>query len=246
MEHLQAALKKLAHTPTFSWEVLLIDFGKHECEEMQKMAGVRYSHNPLAGFCRNFNSGKALAFFTNCQYYFFLNDDTAIHEDFVVEGVKFMERHPNAGFVGGTSQLGGWNESLDRLRIPIPQPGAIEITNFSYLQWEFSAGMYRMSALEEIGKMDEDVDASGLGVLADNDILLRTIKKGWKCYRSSNITFWHSKGQTQKDYRTPSMGMDDPIRMAALKYLKHKWGVDFTQPFDINDTFDTPWNLKEK
>jgi hypothetical protein len=210
-----------------------------------KVSGMMYLRHPGAGFCKNFNISRDMAIQGNYDYLLCLNDDSVIHEDFIKNGIEILEKFGDIGFAGGMCQKGIWKEDLSRLRIPAPISLVTDLIDIRRLHWEFSACMIPRLVLEEVGEMDE-LFSPKIGLVSDNDYLLRIRNLGMRTVRNGSMTFWHSRGRSQSKIRDPFLKKDRHKERAA-RYMKLKWGVDISDlngPKIVSPIFSEPFNGK--
>lgn len=222
--------------------LVIIDFSE-EPGKVEEFVGDRglVIHNPT-GFCQNFNFCREMVLAGGYDLYFCLNDDIRLHEDFFVNAIKrFIEMSSHVGFIGGTSQKGGWLEDPEDCNIPEPVDKYIYLNDIRRLHWEFSACLISNKALKLTGEMDY-MFSPKLGLCADNDYLHRMSCEGIDAIRDHNVTFWHRKASTQSEFRCP-WGRD-PHRIRAVRYMKIKWGVDIDSD-SIHPGHSYPFNNKE-
>lgn len=108
LRHWQKAHKKLEKFPDFRSDLMVIDFSKQPSEaveEATKEHKGRYHFKKQAGFASNVNSTFGYVIFNGYDLICLLNDDTAVHQDFLVNGIEFLQTNPKAGFVGGMKVL---------------------------------------------------------------------------------------------------------------------------------------------
>ncbi len=235
-------------------DLYVINFSIEEIEKfnlakVNRMAyyhspNTMYVYRPNSGFCDNFNLAREMTIKGNYDYLVYMNDDAAIHEDFILNGINFLKENKDVGFAGGLSQKGGWLEDLKKLKILSPKNLIVELVNIRRLHWEFSACIIPVETLEKTGEMDS-MFSPKLGLLSDNDYLLRIRRLGLRTVRNHNMTFWHGKGWSQYELRNP-IG-HDPHRERAVKFFKLKWGnelSDINGPVITRTVFDKPFNGK--
>jgi cellulose synthase/poly-beta-1,6-N-acetylglucosamine synthase-like glycosyltransferase len=228
-------------------DLLVIDFSQerdlfeYPADLTQKYGG-RYRARPNAGFGNNFNVMRENAILGGYDYVCLLNDDTAIHKDFLKNGIEFLEKNPEVGFVGGEEKASGWLTPIDKMEIPEPSSNNIyEIKDFRRLWWEFSAFIMRVEVLKRVGKFEEEFGVTGY--IGDNEYLLRVKQIGWQVYHNSMMPFAHGRGITQHKYRIPTKNGPDPIRDKAIDLMKRKWGVDLNSDGSVLALkYETPYN----
>ncbi len=227
-----------------SFKIVICDFGRGEIIKDwvdKNCNGIfTYLRNPDGSMPTNVNIGFEMCRSLNCDLFFYLNDDAFIDWRFFQNALDFIFDHDRrVGFVGGTSQVGGWNESLENIEIPKPVDRTWLITDIRRLHWEFCAFGMPVNIIGKVGNMD--ILFNRLGLCSDNDYLLRIRNLGFNTYRYGGMTFWHSKAVTQSRYRDP-FDPKDPWRKRAVEYFKLKWGVDIDKNVTERDCFDKPFN----
>jgi hypothetical protein len=195
------------------------------------------------GFTDNFNVARNSALVYDYGYLCFFNDDVILHEKFLDNAVFYLENNPDVGFLGGSSQQGGWNEKPNPQAIPEPMFDFEDLNDLSRLNWEFSACVIRADALRDTGPMDRMFSLK-IGLCADNDYLYRMRKMGWRTVRSAWSTFYHMKAMTQSKFRNP-LDPNDPHRLRSIQWMSLKWGVDIRMGMISVAAFSTPFNGEE-
>lgn len=245
---------------SISFELYVRDFGKEPGLIqflMKKYKGreILYVRSPGAGLVKNLNAGRSAflerikgvrglkrASERNRSFMVYLNDDAAIHKDFLVSAYRAISG--GFGFVGGVPQPDGWCAPVEALCIPEPIPQIEKITDIKRLWWESSACVISVDLLERVGEWDPvfDMITKGTGYISDNDYMIRTLKLGFYPIRNFRMPFWHGKGVTQCHYRLP--GPMDKIRSRAVNYMKLKWGVnlDTDEDVEIENCYSKPFD----
>ena len=153
------------------------------------------------------------------QYVLLLNPDTVVEENTLLDGVRFMEQHPEAGGLG-VKMLDGKGRFLPESKRGLPTPwvafykmsGLASLFkknrrlgryHLSYLdpdqthEIEVLAGafmMMRRSALDRVGLLDEDFFMYG----EDIDLSYRLLQAGFKNYYFPGVRIIHYKGESTK------------------------------------------------
>lgn len=223
--------------------LLVFDFSDPQIDLMTLPSWATRLCLPNYGFCDNFNIGRNVTLVDGCDYFFFFNDDIILHEKFLDNTIFYLENNPDVGFLGGSSQQGGWKEPFNPQAIPEPIFDFEDIVSLSRLNWEFSAGCFRKEALREVGEMDP-MFSPRLGLISDNDYLYRLRRLGWRTVRSSWSTFFHGKACTQSKFRDP-LDPHDPHRLRGIQWMNLKWGVDIRMGGVAALAFTEPFNGKE-
>lgn len=200
-------------------------------------------HKPGQGYVQNFNMISAMAKIGGYDFYLPLNDDIVLHHDFLKNILKIKEMR-YVGFMGGVSQKAGWLET--QVNIPNPIDKREQITNLSFLKWEFSACCLSVDVIKKVGDMDF-LFSPQIGLWSDNDFLIRIHKLGYRILRDYNCTFWHGKAHSQIEYRSPIAIMNgtDPHLKRAAFLAKLKWNIDISQPSINRFIYDKPYNGKK-
>lgn len=234
----------------YFFSVYVIDFSDTEDKALDYITEYRKRENHLPvtlvwrknqGFCQNFNMMSTVAKVGSFNYYICLNDDIRLHDTFLKNIIDRFYATKNVGFIGGTSQKGGWLENPENMLIPKPFDKLVELNSLTRLHWEYSACGFPVDVLKLVGEMD-CLFSPKLGLVSDNDYLYRIRLHGLKTYRDHNVTFWHSKARSQSLLRDP--WGSDPEMQRAKYYMKLKWnyGMDdnkekiFERPFNGKDT----------
>lgn len=242
-EHYEKSKEKTLRRSGLVIDLQIIDFSQFDIGKFgDEIAGAMYVRRPGKGFCHNFNLARNTAIQGKYDFLIYMNDDVAIHEDFIKNSLSFLEQNKGVGFSGGTSQLGGWKEDLQFLEIPEPKEEYTPLDDIRRLHWEFSSCMIPVPVLDKIGEMD-NLYSPLLGLCCDNDYLLRIRLLNYSTVRNGMATFWHSKARTQSEFRNPLS--KDVHRERAVRYLKLKWGNDIRElngPKVIHPVFKTPFN----
>ena len=177
------------------------------------------------GFCSNINYGIGIAALVGADYYLYLNDDVILPKHFVDTAIDILG-DLDTGFVSGVQQVCENDkigiEEFKKLEMPKSIPAMVEIDDLQGKWGDFSAWMMRLQTIMDVGSMDCYFDP--VGIIADNDYLLRIRKRGYKAYRNYAMSYLHAKGVTQREYR-PGWPQDDVLKRARLYYAQ-KWGVD--------------------
>lgn|GEM_PF-5623458 len=238
LEHWQISCKNLEKFPENYIDLLVIDFGKQQSEEIEgltKEYGGRYHFKRESGFGSNVNSTFNYAVFNGHEFVCLLNDDVFIGRAFLSSGVEFLLGDKRVGFVGGKEGAAkGWLTPIDAMHIPPAENRVYELEDFRRLFWEFSACILRREAIEESGHFDTYGDPTGY--CCDNAYLLMMKKAGWSVWHSDLMPFAHHRGLSQQEHRLP--GGDDPIRDKMIDYLKREYGIDITDNIPITHLKD--------
>lgn len=200
-----------------------------------------YLHRPDSGFCRNINTTIALAYLTDVKYVGHMNDDIIISENTIN---KLLNRIKNdIVFCSGVQQEGSEvqisSEDLKKIKFP-KNEDRIEVIKDTKGKWgDFSLWIAKQEVLRKVGKLDEAFDP--VGILADNDMLFRLRKTGYKAVRDYNVRYLHAKGVTQRTYREGFP--KDKVLMKARIHFFNKWNMDVYSG-DEGNSFEFPFNKK--
>lgn len=203
----------------------VLDFSG-QAEEFEFLKGRAYYANRKGkGFCANVNHGIGTSALTGADYMLYINDDVRLPPHFISRAL-FTLSDRKVGFVSGVQQ------TTDLVCIPadcfgeLQFPKSVDVTdNIDDLmgKWgDFSAWMADVSFLTRVGALDERFDP--VGILADNDYLLRARNAGYVPKRDYGMMYLHAKGVTQRQYR-PGWP-NDKVLVKAKKYFMKKWGID--------------------
>lgn len=240
---------QLKDSPDWFFSVYVVDFSPTEDKISDFISEYRKTFDfPLTlvwkkeqGFCQNFNMMSLVGKVSQAKYYICLNDDIRLHPDFVKNILNRAENlrwtGGGIGFIGGTSQKGGWLESVEDTRIPEPVNKVVMLKDLKRLHWEFSACLIPIDVIKKVGEMDH-LFSPRLGLVSDNDYLHRMRLHKYATVRDHNATFWHSKAQSQSKLRDP-WGSDPHMKRARF-YMRLKWGYDMEG--DSNGIYDRPFN----
>ena len=221
-------------------DLLIVDFGEEEPPEDAYGFQCMTLWKPMAGFGSNFNSALSIALTRKYDYLLNINDDAFISEQFIAEGVSFLEANPNAGMVAGIPNQGGWLLELEDLEIPEPVQNIVDVKPLERLWWETSACLYRAEALRQVGMWDTNFDL-GLSVCSDNDYYLRMQMAGCDLYRNGAMRFFHIKGLTQAAFGRKPSKEGDAFKQRNLEYFYQKWNVRLEQDKTFDHAYKVPF-----
>lgn len=223
--------------------IMVIDFSDEESERIRNLVKSpnMYVSRSGQGLCNNLNFGITMALWLNYDYFGYSNDDVIVMPDFFSRGLEFLGANDKAGFVGGVQQETNAvtipAAVLKNLKMPMPTNRVEKIDDLKGKWGDFSAWLAKTKVIRDVRYLDEEFDP--VGIMADNDWLLRLRMAGWECWRSYLMRFLHGKGITQRKHR-PGWP-NDPVTKKSRAYYIAKWGTDCWSD-EKEPLFDKPFN----
>ena len=190
-----SSLKQLNY-PKEQLEIKVVD----NCSPDGSLRGVRKEFprvsvlkNKENNYCKANNIGFE---YSQGQYVGFLNNDTVVEKNWLMNLVKVMEKDKNIGCAGGKILLpDGRIQSAGHVEFPGHYWGDRGFHEPDLGQYNMpeeleslsgSALLFRRDCLKEVGEFDEDF----VMYLDDIDIFFRCRKQGWKiCYVPESIVY---------------------------------------------------------
>lgn len=191
-----------------NFKVILVDNGSREpCgkilkEEFPSLDLVELSAN--RGFSGGANAGLSKALEYDCEYVFFLNNDTYVHNVALDELQNAMELHQDSGLASallkypGSKYVGFYQAITDRdCAMHYFQNFKEEMDNREWptIETEFApacAIMLRSEALQQVGLFDESLGTCW----EDYDFCIRLQDAGWKLLTVGSAIVEHETSST--------------------------------------------------
>jgi GT2 family glycosyltransferase len=205
---------------------------------------ANYSNREGCGFCSNVNYGMGMATLLGAEYYLYINDDVRLPVHFVRRGIETLQCN-DVGFVSGVQQTTDLVQipanCLKDLHFPNGADVTVPIDDLMGKWGDFSAWIARTDVMIKVGGMDMFYDP--VGIIADNDYVLRLRKAGFRPARDYGMMYLHAKGVTQREHR-PGWPNDEVLNRART-YFRQKWGVD---PYtgNISDVYEREFDAKNR
>jgi len=210
------------------------------------------------GFAGGVNEGlKAALASPEIEYLGIVNNDAVLARDWTNALVDFLNNHPGVGSVQG-KVLFSMNCLINTLGVvPLPDGGAKDLGiglpdrplgNIEIFGVSGAASLYRRSALDMVGLLDEDFFA----YLEDVDLAWRLRYAGWRSYLVGSVVVYHahSKSAKGRQFKT-HMAIRNAnyvliknlptrnILLFPVNYLRTRLGSSVTKPIRY-DHFTTP------
>lgn len=243
-EYFKLAMESLLGNKTNEEVVIfVVDFSREGSKEIGDLVCKPhvYVNRSGKGFCNNINFGITMALWLGYDYFAYFNDDVMVQPDFFDKGVEFLNHNDKIGFVSGVQQetnaITIRASVLKNLKMPMSLDRSELIDDLRGKWGDFSAWIAKTEAIRSVRYLDEELDP--VGIIADNDWLLRLRLAGWQCWRNYKMRFLHAKGITQRKHR-PGWPNDE-VTIKARTYYISKWGTD---PWSDakRPLFDKPFN----
>jgi GT2 family glycosyltransferase len=177
-EHIEACLASaLSVVRRYGGEVVLADSGSTDATvAIARQMNVRIVQLADAGD-RSCGAGAQLAYqFAKGDYFYLIDGDMIMHEDFVGEAVAYLHHHPEVAAVGGRIiERNVINEEF-RIRNAALSSAAEQVEEVDRLD---GGGVYRMSALRPLGYFTD----RNLHSFEEFELAARLRNAGWKLVR---------------------------------------------------------------
>ena len=233
--YLMEALQSVEQCAVPGIETLIVNDGSTEEEtcRLLKALGEQGHHiihqtNRGLSTARNVGVQKAKG-----PYVLPLDADNKIRPNFVLKGVRILDRHSRVGVVYGRRFLFGSNTGV--LRVPRFDLARLLACNFID-----ACSLFRRSVWEECGGFDETMRSG----LEDWEFWIRVASRGWKFYRLDEVVFdYRVRPDSMLSHLYRSGGFD---QVREYIYQKHRQLV-LDRSFEIGRLkTGTSANLMEK
>ena len=203
--HLETCLYALERQTYPDYEIILVDNGSSDgsAEFVERnFPSVRVLRLPEnKGFCGGNNIGIQQS---RGEYIALINNDTEADPDWLLESVKALESHPEAGFTASRIRLldiRGLLDTAGDLFYNTGYPGKRgwlqpDGPEYDKNAWVFGAcagaAVYRRSMLNRIGLFDEDF----FNYVEDIDLSFRAQIAGYRCLYVASAIVYHKVSAT--------------------------------------------------
>jgi len=196
--YVEECLRSVMNQSFKDFSVVVIDNGS--TDNTVEVIREKYPHLKIVEHKNNQGFAKAhnqAVHWTNSQYVLMLNQDVALHEDFLKETVRFLDNNSNVGAVSGRiykMKEGEKTNYIDSLGLRIYKNFKVldlgsgevglerEKQNKEVFGVSGAAPVFRRKALEEVVYQKEYFDESFFSYKEDVDLSFRLRLAGWESW----------------------------------------------------------------